>query len=67
MQKKLPHLHGLRQWVYTANTMHYSWQTIVTATTMQKARALGHREARAVMGNHARIHTDTVVPFPPDL
>jgi len=63
MQKKLPHLHGLRQWVYTANTMHYSWQTIVTATTMQKARALGYREALTVMGNHARIHTDTVAPL----
>jgi hypothetical protein len=63
MQKKLPHLHGLRQWVYTANTMHYSWQTIVTATTLQKARALGYREALTVMGNHARIHTDTVAPL----
>jgi hypothetical protein len=63
MQKKLPHLHGLRRWVYTANTMHYSWQTIVTATTMQKARALGYREALTVMGNHARIHTDTVAPL----
>ena len=63
MQKKLPHLHGLRQWVYTATTMHYSWQTIVAATTIQKARLLGYREALAVMGNHARIHTDTVAPL----
>ena len=63
MQKKLPHLNGMREWVYTANTMHYSWQTIVKATTIQKARALGYREAMAIMGKNARIHTDTVAPL----
>jgi hypothetical protein len=63
MQKKLPHLNGLRQWIYTANTMHYSWQTIVKATTIQKARAIGYREAKQVMGNHARIHSDDISPL----
>jgi hypothetical protein len=63
MQKKLPHLNGLRQWIYTASTMHYSWQTIVKATTIQKARAIGYREAKQVMGNHARIHSDDISPL----
>jgi hypothetical protein len=43
--------------------MHYSWQTIVKATTIQKARAIGYREAKQVMGNHARIHSDDISPL----
>jgi ribosomal protein L15E len=61
--KKLPHLSGMRQWIYTAKTMHYSWQTVVKATTIQQARVLGYKEALGVMGNHARIHTDDVIPL----
>jgi hypothetical protein len=63
MGKTLPHLSGMRQWVYTAKTMHYSWQTIVKATTIQQARALGYKEAKAIMGNHARIHADDIIPL----
>jgi len=63
MAKTLPHLSGLRQWVYTAKTMHYTWQTIVKASTIQQARALGYREAKAIMGNHARIHSDDIQPL----
>ena len=63
MGKILPHLAGMKQWVYTAKTMHYSWQTIVKAHTIQEARALGYREAKAVMGNHARISSDDVQPL----
>lgn len=63
MAKTLPHLAGMRQWVYTAKTMHYHWQTIVKAPTIQQARALGYREAKAVMGNHARIASDDVQPL----
>lgn len=60
MSKKLPHLSGIRQWIYTAHTMHYQWETVVRATTIQQARALGYKEAKAIMGNHARIHKDEV-------
>jgi len=63
MAKTLPHLSGMRQWVYTAKTMHYTWQTIVKASTIQQARALGYREAKAIMGNHARIHSDDIQPL----
>lgn len=63
MGKTLPHLSGMRQWVYTAKTMHYSWQTIVKATTIQQARALGYKEALHIMGNHARIHSDDIIPL----
>ena len=63
MGKTLPHLAGMRQWVYTAKTMHYQWQTIVKAPTIQQARALGYKEAKAIMGNHARIASDDVQPL----
>jgi len=63
MGKNLPPLSGLRQWVYTAKTMHYQWQTVVKANTIQQARALGYREAKAIMGNHARIHSDDIKPL----
>lgn len=62
MAKNLPHLSGMRQWLYTAYTMHYSWQTIVRAPTIQQARAQGYREAKAIMGNHAVINRDDVRP-----
>ena len=60
MPKQLPHLSGRRQWVYTAFTAHYQWETIVRATTIQQARQLGYREAKAIMGNHAAIVRDDV-------
>lgn len=63
MAKNLPHLSGIRQWIYTAKTMHYQWQTVVKASTIQQARALGLREAKLIMGNHARIASDDVIPL----
>jgi hypothetical protein len=62
MPKILPHLAGMRTWVYTAHSMHYNWQTVVRASTAQQARALGLREAKQIFGNHARIVRDEVRP-----
>jgi len=60
MAKNLPHLSGARQWVYTAYSAHYQWETIVNATTIQQARVAGYREAKQIMGNHASITRDEV-------
>lgn len=60
MAKILPHLAGRRQWAYTAKTMNYSYTVYVMANTLQEARALGYKEAKRVMGNHARIAHDEV-------
>jgi len=60
MAKQLPHLSGMQQWVYTAYAMHYQYETIVKATTIQQARVVGYREAKAVMGNHASIVRDQI-------
>lgn len=60
MKKKLPHLQGLRQWMYTAYGAHYQWSTMVTARTIQEARRFGYRDAKQVFGNHAHIHRDEV-------
>ena len=50
----------LKQYLYTAKTMHYTWQTYVRAYTLQEARRAGYREAKQVMGGHARISQDDV-------
>ena len=50
----------MQQWVYTAYAMHYQYETIVKATTIQQARVVGYREAKAVMGNHASIVRDQI-------
>jgi len=50
----------LKQYLYTARTMHYTWQTYVKAYTLQEARQAGFREAKLIMGNHARIYKDEV-------
>jgi len=49
-----------KTFIYTAHTMHYKYSTVVYATSIKLARALGHHEARRVMGGHARIHHDHV-------
>jgi len=61
--KKLPHLSGRRQWVYTCRTAHYTWQTIVTANNIKDARRMGYRDALAVMGRCAVIRHDEVKPL----
>lgn len=63
MAKILPSQAGRKQWTYTCHTMHYTWSTVVVANSVKEARARGLREARAIMGNHARIHKDAVVPL----
>jgi hypothetical protein len=60
MAKNLPHLSGIRQWIYTAYSVHYQWETVVRAATIQQARVAGYREAKAIMGNHASIIRDEV-------
>jgi len=50
----------LKQYLYTARTMHYTWQTYVRAYTLQEARLAGYREAKLIMGGHARIASDDV-------
>lgn len=60
--KKLPHLSGMRQWVYTCKTAHYSWQTIVMAKSIKEARRMGYRDALAIMGKCAVIRSDEVRP-----
>ena len=62
LTKKLPHLSGMRQWVYTCKTAHYSWQTIVMAKSIKDARRMGYRDALAVMGRCAVIRSDEVRP-----
>ena len=47
-------------YVYTAYSMHYKYSTVVYATSVKQARQYGYYEAKKVMGNHARIHRDTV-------
>jgi hypothetical protein len=63
MPKVLPSQAGRKQWTYTCHTMYYTWSTVVVANSVKDARAFGLREARAVMGNHARIHKDEVTPL----
>jgi hypothetical protein len=60
MPKNLPHLSGIRQWIYTAYSVHYQWETVVRAPTIQQARVAGYREAKTIMGNHASITRDEV-------
>jgi hypothetical protein len=50
----------LKQYIYTARTMHYTWETYVKAYTLQEARVAGYREAKLIMGGHARIAHDEV-------
>jgi len=50
----------LKQYIYTAKTMHYTWSTYVKAYTLQEARVAGYREAKLIMGGHARIAHDEV-------
>ena len=47
-------------YVYTAYSMHYKYSTVVYAMSVKQARQYGLQEAKMVMGNHARIHRDTV-------
>jgi hypothetical protein len=62
LTKKLPHLSGIRQWVYTCRTAHYTWQTIVMAKSIKEARRMGYRDALGVMGRCAVIRSDEVRP-----
>ena len=63
LTKKLPHLSGMRQWVYTCRTAHYTWQTIVTAKSVAEARRMGYRDALGVMGRCAVIRQEQVKPM----
>ncbi len=63
LTKKLPHLAGMRQWVYTCKTAHYQWQTIVTAKSVAEARRMGYRDALQVMGRCGAIRSDAVKPL----
>jgi hypothetical protein len=63
LTKKLPHLSGMRQWVYTCRTAHYQWQTVVTAKSVAEARRMGYRDALQVMGRCAVIRSDAVKPL----
>lgn len=47
-------------YVYTAYTQNYQFSTIVVAPSLKQARITGYREAKLVMGNHARIARDDV-------
>ena len=49
-----------KSYVYTAYSMNYKYSTVVYATSVKQARQYGYLEAKKVMGNHARIHRDTV-------
>jgi hypothetical protein len=51
-----------RKWyIYECQTMHYKYATNVRAKSVSEARQLGLREARMVMGTHARISSDRVI------
>ena len=63
LTKKLPHLSGMRQWVYTCRAGHYTWQTIVMAKSVKEARRMGYRDALGVMGKCAVIRSDEVKPL----
>jgi len=62
LTKKLPHLSGRKQWIYTCKTAHYSWQTVVVANSIKEARRMGYRDALQVMGRCAVIRSDEVRP-----
>ena len=63
LTKRLPHLSGRKQWIYTCKTAHYSWQTVVVANSIKEARRMGYRDALAVMGRCAVIRSDEVRPL----
>ena len=63
LTKRLPHLSGMKQWVYPCRTAHYSWQTVVTAKNVKDARRMGYRDALGVMGKCAVIRSDDVRPL----
>lgn len=49
-----------KTYIYTCYTAHYKYSTIVHATNMKQARIYGLRDARQVMGNHAKIRRDVI-------
>ncbi len=49
-----------KSYVYTAYTQNYQFSTIVVAPSLKQARMAGYREAKLVMGSHARIARDDV-------
>lgn len=60
MRKQLPSQQGIRQFIYTAHSQHYTWSTVVVARTIQEARRNGFRETMRVFGTHAKIHRDEI-------
>ena len=60
MGKNLPHLSGIRQWIYTAYSSHYTYECVVKATTIQEARSKGSKIARQVFGGHAVLRRDEI-------
>lgn len=47
-------------WEYRCYSQNYQYSTYVRAGTLREARCLGLREAKMVMGTHARIQRDEV-------